>query len=304
MIGRILASHTDLTRSLRYVVDKEGAEILHSVGSLAGRSAQALAEAGQVLARHAATKRKKLVFHGILSLPPEETLTGRQWGQISERFMDALGYAGSPWCAVRHHDTPHSHVHIVGLRLAADGKGIDDGNEWLRSRAILDGIERDFGLRPGDPKGARRSPRSPERREAALRGLRPEELPRQQIWRVLDRVLGTKPRTLPELICGLGAEGIRVVPNVTEGRVSGLRYVHTPSGRSFTGRALGAAAQLPAFEKLGIAVGEVALLRAAAAADRVASGRSMAEDERQSVRWVAFCVRSGLGDPGAGREPS
>ena len=292
MIGKILPRHGDIAKALRYVHEKEGAKQLPGTGTIGESDLAVTIVVAKVLLQSARSESKKLVFHAVLSLPPEESLTDRQWSQIVERYMSHLGYELSPWCAVRHSDTAHTHVHVVGLRLDENGATVNTHHEWWRSREVLEQIERDYGLRSTGPTPtSRRGPSSKEVQEAARRGIPRESLPRQQIWRGLEEALASKPQTLPDLMRALERVGVRLVPNLSEamGELSGLRYIHTPSGRSFTGRQLGRNAMLPALRALGLVDGELGLLRAARASDRRLSGRATREEEGEALLWQTFC---------------
>ena len=297
MIAKVLGPHQDIGGSLRYVLGKEGAEVVPG-GTLQGTTYGTLRQQTQVLEDASSTRSKSVVFHGILSLHPEEQLSTKQWSAVAQRYMDELGYGRSPYVVVKHNDTDHSHVHIVGLRVDDLGKRVSDSHEHLRSRAIADRIERDYGLRPGNPDGpgpkARVTTPSNEVQEARRTGQRLEDLPRSQVWQAMATSLTTlstsSERSLPALFRALDREGVRVVPNVsdTTEKVSGLRFVHTSSGRSFTARELGADAQLPALAKLGFGVRpeDLPLLRAEKAFDQVQGGR--AEASEASRVWATY----------------
>ena len=65
--------------------------------------------------------------------------------------MAQMGFNGAPYVAYRHSDTGHSHVHIVGLRITADGATISDANDYRRAEAAARDIERRFGFRAVAP---------------------------------------------------------------------------------------------------------------------------------------------------------
>jgi hypothetical protein len=302
LIGKILAPSSDVGGALRYVLKKEGAEVLPG-GTLHGQSFRSLKSQFDVYSQWAKTDAKKLVFHGILAVPPEEsgknsTLSVSDWSAIGRRYMTELGYADAPFVLVKHSDTDHTHVHIVGLRLDAQGKQVRHGFEWVRSRKVVDVIEADYGLKPGGPP---RGPQGADRRAPAsneVQGLRRhlkvasgqelttaqlDTLPRQQLWGAFDRAL-TRLQDAPELKTvggfarALSQEGVRLVPNVakTTDRVSGLRYVHEETGRSFTARQLGADATLGGLDRrgIGLTTEDVPRLRQAKAHDLVVTGRA------------------------------
>lgn len=102
----------------------------------------------------------KAVFHAMLSLRPEESLTTAQWRTAVQSYMTDLGFDESnQYVAVMHQDKDHQHVHIVAnrIRLNDDFSIVKDSNERSISLDSVSGIEDYFNLskapKPNDTWG-------------------------------------------------------------------------------------------------------------------------------------------------------
>lgn len=115
-------------------------------GVMAGRTPRELAAEFGVL-RRLNPKLGKAVAHFSLSpAPGDPELTDQQWQTIAERFTSEMGFGTSPWVAVIHRDTDHTHMHVMACRIDANGKTVSDANDFRRAEAAVRGIEADFGL--------------------------------------------------------------------------------------------------------------------------------------------------------------
>ena len=61
---------------------------------------------------------------------------------IAEEYLDKMGYHGVPFLIVKHDDLSRSHIHIVTLRVGADGKRLDGINDFshLKSKEVMNEI--------------------------------------------------------------------------------------------------------------------------------------------------------------------
>ena len=95
-------------------------------------------------------RKIKPVFHAILSLPNNETLTKKQWSQAVKSYMFDLGFSiSNKFIAVLHQDTGHQHVHIVAnrIRFEKDFRLVSDSNERSKSINAVSKIEDYFCLK-------------------------------------------------------------------------------------------------------------------------------------------------------------
>lgn len=93
-------------------------------------------------------KIKDPVFHVSLNPNPSDKLTDEQLVEIAQEYMERMGFGQQPYYVFKHRDIDREHIHIVSVRLRADGSIISDSQDRPRSKAILQDIERRYGLRP------------------------------------------------------------------------------------------------------------------------------------------------------------
>jgi hypothetical protein len=115
------------------------------------------------------------VWHTSLSLHPDEpALSDERWGEVAERFIGEMGFAGEGaraqcrWVAVRHGESTggSDHVHLVVGLVAEDGSKASVHFERKRAQQAARRLEREFGLRELESRG----------RGAGSRGLEPGEI--------------------------------------------------------------------------------------------------------------------------------
>ena len=93
-------------------------------------------------------KIKDPVFHVSLNPDITDCLTDAQLTEIAREYMERMGFGDQPYYVFKHRDIDREHIHIVSVRLRADGSIISDSQDRPRSKAILQDIERRYGLRP------------------------------------------------------------------------------------------------------------------------------------------------------------
>jgi hypothetical protein len=73
--------------------------------------------------------------------------------EIVKVYMDKIGFSCQPYLVYRHHDAGHPHIHIVSIKVKADGKRIDMQNIGKnQSETARRKIEKDFNLVPAESK--------------------------------------------------------------------------------------------------------------------------------------------------------
>ena len=93
-------------------------------------------------------KIKNPVFHVSLNPAITDCLTDAQLTEIAREDMERMGFGEQPYYVFKHRDIDREHIHIVSVRLRDDGSIISDSQDRSRSKAILQDIERRYGLRP------------------------------------------------------------------------------------------------------------------------------------------------------------
>lgn len=96
-------------------------------------------------------RTKNVVFHCSLNPHPDEKLSDEQLTQITQEYMQTLGYGEQPYIVFKHNDIEREHIHIVSLRVNSAGEKINDKFENRRSKRITDHLERKYGLIPSTP---------------------------------------------------------------------------------------------------------------------------------------------------------
>lgn len=91
-------------------------------------------------------RTKKTVFHASLNPHPDDKLSNEDLCEIAAYYIERLGYGDQPYIVFKHRDIEREHIHIVSLRVDANGKKINDSHEHLRSNKIRKEIEQKWGL--------------------------------------------------------------------------------------------------------------------------------------------------------------
>jgi len=175
MIGRILYRE-NCQGILNYVFGKKGMSILGYGNMYSQDISQRFF--GNVLhfqGQRNATKNR--YAHITLNLPHCEHLDDKAFHELSEEYMEQMGYGEQPYVVVRHNDTKHEHVHIVTTNVDEAGKVIGIFNSHRRNMATQRHLEKKYGLSP--------SPEKKEQRELPLYRL-------PQLQSDMDHAQGTK----------------------------------------------------------------------------------------------------------------
>jgi hypothetical protein len=165
--------------------------------------------------------------HISLNFDPSEKLPKARLAEIADTYMNKIGFGKQPYLVYEHQDAGHPHIHIVTIKVRADGSRIDTYNIGRnQSEKARKEIEQSFGLK--------RAEDSKQRHVYELKPLNVQKVQygksetKRAITKVLDGVLNTyKYTSLPELnavlqqynvIADRGNETSRVYQN------SGLTY--------------------------------------------------------------------------------
>jgi hypothetical protein len=90
---------------------------------------------------------QKPQFHAVISTRFQEH-SKEELTEISEDFMEKLGYGQQPYICVFHNDTDNNHIHLVSTRVdKKTGKKIDDSYEKLKAqKALAQVMEKRYGI--------------------------------------------------------------------------------------------------------------------------------------------------------------
>ncbi len=186
--------------------------------------------------------REAHVWHCSLSLHPDEPeLPDERWGQIAERFIEQLGFAGDTakaqcrWVAVRHGRSAggSDHAHLVVTLVAEDGSRASVHNDRPRSQQACRELEQQFGLRAlearvrgAGERGIRSGELAADRRRGRHVGDRDHGQPERPgcgSRRTLERVVracATAAGDEPDFVSRLRSEGVLCRPRYAEGSTS------------------------------------------------------------------------------------
>ena len=93
---------------------------------------------------------KKPVVHISLNPHPDDKLTDEQLTSIATEYLERMGYGNQPYVIYKHEDIDRHHIHVVTLGVDAEGKKLDDGNNFYRSKKITRDLEQRYGLLPAE----------------------------------------------------------------------------------------------------------------------------------------------------------
>lgn len=99
------------------------------------------------------SRTKKPVFHVSLSFSERDKalLNDKKLLELTKSYLQKMGYGKQPYVVYRHDDTKHPHVHIVTTRVDIHtGKRLPAFKEGIRSKAITDQLEKQYGLTVAD----------------------------------------------------------------------------------------------------------------------------------------------------------
>ena len=86
------------------------------------------------------------VFHVSLNPHPNDKLSDVELSLVAEEYMKRMGYGSQPYVVFKHSDISRHHLHIVSVRVDAQGKKINDKFERRRSKDITRSLEQKYGL--------------------------------------------------------------------------------------------------------------------------------------------------------------
>lgn len=90
---------------------------------------------------------KRNSVHISLNFDPSEKLSDLKMMAVADSYMEQIGFGKQPYLVYRHLDSGHPHLHIVSVKVRADGSRIDMNNIGRnQSETARKAIEKTFGL--------------------------------------------------------------------------------------------------------------------------------------------------------------
>jgi len=151
MIGKIKKGKS-FGGCIRYVMDKDNAEIIASDGVLLGTNKEMIDSFNcQCLLN---PKIKQPLGHIALSFKREDAprLTDEFMAKIALEYMQLMGIKNTQFILVRHHNTDNPHCHLVYNRINYDGKVISSQNDFKRNEIATKKLKDKYGLTYAEDK--------------------------------------------------------------------------------------------------------------------------------------------------------
>lgn len=90
---------------------------------------------------------KRGSVHISLNFHPSENYSPEKLMEIARTYMEKIGFGDQPYLVYQHHDAGHPHIHLVSIKVRADGSRIDMQNIGKnQSEKARKEIEAAFGL--------------------------------------------------------------------------------------------------------------------------------------------------------------
>ncbi|MDX9694326.1 MAG: relaxase/mobilization nuclease domain-containing protein [Bacteroidales bacterium] len=164
----------------------------------------------------------RIVYHGSISLPPDENLTNDQFKEIGTEFLEKMGFDNNQYFIVRHYDSEHPHIHIITSRIKLDGKIVSDKWDFRRAEKLAREFEVRYGLKQiKNSNEVERKALSKGIVENFKRtGKIPSKIQLQEI--VSDSIENSKSTN--EFITNINKHGANVVFHHSENRIFGVSF--------------------------------------------------------------------------------
>jgi hypothetical protein len=167
-------------------------------------------------------KTKVNSVHISLNFDPSEKISQEKLKEISDTYLQKIGFENQPYLLYQHHDAGHPHVHIVTTNIKADGRRIELHNLGrVQSEKARKEIEQTYGLIKAEDSKQRQAYQLKPVNVQKVQYGRSET--KRAITNVLDTVINTyKYTSLAELnavlkqynvIADRGNEGSRIFKN-------------------------------------------------------------------------------------------
>lgn len=193
-------------------------------GTLIGTPRQMAAQAAAL--RQLRPDCKKPIFRVSLSLPPNDgQLSAGQWLSVIDSFRREMNIPDdTAWCAVRHTDRDHDHIHFTMLRILPDGQLWNQENSAKRAIRACQVIEKEFHLSTHSREKVSKS--RPTRAETEIHKRTGNIMSREHIQDIVDAIFAAYPGEVDfkDFKNDLAAAGIVVEEYAPKGQFKGVSY--------------------------------------------------------------------------------
>lgn len=197
MIGKIMKG-SSFGGTVRYVMDKDNAEIIASDGVLLGNNREITDSFNYQ--RMLNPRIKRPVGHIALSFKPEDEpkLTNEFMAKIAMEYMEMMGINNTQFILVRHYNTDNPHCHLVYNRIGYDGKVISSQGDYKRNEIATKKLKDKYGLTYAEDKS-----------KTNVEKLRPAERVKYEIHNAVKQALKSS-KTWNEFNDNLARQGIKL----------------------------------------------------------------------------------------------
>lgn len=182
------------------------------------------------------SKLKRNTYHTSLNFAVGEKISNQKMQQITEEYLNKMGFDSNLHIIFRHHDSNHPHCHILALRNRFDGTVVSDSRNYQRSEQVIRELEIKYNLQKvaSSRQSKNKAPNKDELEMIQRTGKASHKLLLQEKVRyALNHSI-----TMRQFISNLEKQNISVLFNqASTGRVSGITYMIP--GFKIRGQALG-----------------------------------------------------------------
>lgn len=160
-------------------------------------------------------KTKKPVLHISLNPHPDDRLSDQDFEILAREYLDKLGFGEQPYVIYKHMDIDRHHIHIVTVNVNEEGKRLNQGFLYRRSKKITTELEEKYNLHK-----AQREKISPD---TPITKIDPNGDIKRQVANTVKMVgMRYKFQSMGEYNAILGLYNVRC--DTADGRVNGREY--------------------------------------------------------------------------------
>lgn len=197
MIGKIKKGKS-FGGCVRYIMDKDNAEIIASDGVLLGNTREITDSFNYQ--RLLNPKIKQPVGHIALSFKPEDKLklTNEFMAKIALEYMNLMGIKNTQFILVRHNNTDNPHCHLAYNRIGYDGNVISSQGDYKRNEIATKKLKDKYGLTYAEDKS-----------KTKVEKLRPVEQVKYEIHDAVKNAL-RHSKTWKQFNINLAGQGVKL----------------------------------------------------------------------------------------------
>ncbi len=145
MIGKIVTGGS-FGGCVRYVVQKNGSEILHGEGIRLENHSQMTRDFD--MQRKLNSGLGKAVAHISLNFSSvdRERLTNKKMLEMAKEYLQKMNIKNTQVLIIRHNDADHPHCHIIYNRVDNNGKTISDSRQYHKNVNVCRAMTMKHGL--------------------------------------------------------------------------------------------------------------------------------------------------------------